>query len=166
MTPDAVKILSRFDHSFVDDAASIVQQGRMFHCSALATALADNANFDMMIIEAAAAGSSELSFYEGTVATGGTPETVFNVKRTSTRTWGGVMVTDPTVSDAGTWLLVQFMPGGSRNQATGGAASFDVAWVLKSYTSYLVRLTNRSGGAIRASIGCDHYASPQTADVN
>lgn len=156
--------------------SSRVHYGFMYHCSAIDAALANDANLDMMIttpsddyihmvIEAAAGGLSELRFYEGVTATGGNTETVYNLKRTSSRVWGGAMVTGPTVSDLGALLSVQVMPGGVKNQAVGGSAAFDLEWVCKASTKYLVRLTNRSGAATRASIGCNHYSSAQIPDA-
>jgi hypothetical protein len=158
-----------------DAALAQVDSGFMYHCSSLNASLANDASFDMaitnpaddyihMIVEAAGSGTSELYLYEGTAFTGGNAETVFNLKRTSTRLWGGVMVTAPTVSDVGTLLSVQVMPGGARNQASGGSASFSLKWICKAGTNYMVRLTNRSGGAVRASIGCNHYSSGLIAD--
>ncbi len=171
-----IRLLSASGNAFPDSPQTIVQQGLMFHCSSLSASVADNANLDMMItsiafdnphmiIEAAAGGSSELLFYEGTVATGGTPEVLYNLKRTSTKTFNGTVVTNPTVSNAGTLLSSQFMPGGNKNQAIGGDASFNLEWILKSAVPYLIRLTNRSGGAVRASIGCNHYSVPLTQDI-
>lgn len=170
-------MLAASGNRVADDPHSRVHQGVMYHCSALNATLADNANFDMlittpdddtihMVIEAAAGGFSELRLYEDVISTGGTPETVYNLKRTSLREWDGSMVTDPSISDLGTLLSSQVMPGGSRNQAIGSSASFDLEWVCKPSTAYLVRLTNKSGGAIIASIGCNHYSAPLIADAS
>jgi len=159
----------------VDGVPSKVDYGFMYHCSSVIASLTNDANFDMqittpeddyihMIIEAAGAGTCELALYEGTVSTAGNSEVIYNLKRTSPRVWGGVMVTNPTVSDVGTLLSAQIMPGGSRNQASGGSASFSLKWICKAATKYLVRLTNRSGGTIRASIGCNHFSSGLIAD--
>lgn len=147
-----------------------VDHGNMYHCSFLDPALADNDTLDMvmtnpaddyvhMIIEAAAGGFCDLLFYEGTAFTGGDTHPVYNVKRTSAREWGGTMVVNPTVSDVGTALVQQVMPGGSKNQASGGDSSFGLKWICNASESYMVRVTNRSGGTIRASIGCNHYSA-------
>lgn len=171
-----ILLLGASGRRIADDPHSRVHQGVMYHCSAINASVASDANFDMlittpaddyihMIIEAASGGLSEVRFYEGAAFSGGTPEAVMNVKRTSTREWGGTMVTAPTVSDVGTLLSAQVMPGGVKNQAVGGDASFSIEWICKVSTNYLIRLTNRSGGATRMSIGCNHYSSPLIADT-
>lgn len=158
------------------DPIFLTNQGYVYHCSALNASLANDASFDMaittpaddyihMIIEAAASGLSEVFFYENTAFTGGDAETVYNLKRTSSRVWGGSMVTAPTVSDVGTLLSTQVMPGGSKNQAVGGDATFSLKWICKASETYMIRLTNRSGAAIRASIGCNHFSSVQIPDA-
>jgi len=171
-----ILMLSASGRRVADDPHSRVHQGVMYHCSAISTNLANDANLDMMIttpaddaihmiVEAAAGGLSELRVYEGTVATGGTPEEVMNLKRTSTREWSGVMVSGPTVSDVGTLLSAQVMPGGVKNQAIGSSSAFTLEWICKVSTAYLIRLTNRSGGALRASIGCNHYSAAVISDT-
>lgn len=153
--------LASYPHTLVD-------QGRMWHCSVSSASLADNASLDMiisptpgdvigMLIEAACGGDAELGFYEDVVFTGGDVETVYNLNRTVGGQWGGIMRTGATVSNAGTLLSFQFLPGGQKNQATGAAGSIDLPWILNPNKHYMIRLTNRAGAAERASIGCDHY---------
>ncbi len=160
----------------LDDPHSRLHRGTMYHCSALTSTLGDGVNFQMslttpdddrphMIIEAACGGDADLLFYEGATVSAGMIEDVPNHKRTSSNVWGGVMRVSPTVTDAGTLLSSQFMPGGSHSQAVGSAQTFGLEWVLKPSTTYLIRMTNRSGSAQRASIGCDHYSSPLIADT-
>jgi len=154
----------------MDSTQSQVDHGFMYHCSSVIASLTNDVSFDMaittpsddyihMIIEASGGGTCEVSLYEAPVFTGGNAETVYNLKRTSSRVWGGTMVTAPSVSDPGTLLSSQIMPGGSKNQAIGGHASFNLKWICKAATKYMVRLINRSGGTIRASIGCNHFSS-------
>lgn len=147
----------------------------MYHCSLSSASLADGASLDMIIvtpasdyphmkIEAACGGDAELLLYEGVVYSGGNLEAVPNHKRYSDNVWAGTVLSGATVSDPGTQLSVQFMPGGRGGQASGAGADFDNEWVLKNGTAYLVRLTNRAGQAKRASLGCSHYSAPQMAD--
>ena len=155
----------------VDEAHARVHQGAMWHCSSLVTALSDGASLDMvitaptndnphMMMEAACGGDAELLFYEGVLFSGGTTETVYNHKRTASDVWAGIVLTSPTITSTGTQLSVKFMPGGSHGQAQGSAQSFDQEWIIRNDSSYLLRLTNRSGSAKRASLGCSHYSSP------
>ena len=161
-----------------DDPHSRVHQGAMWHCSVLASSVADGASLDMVItapagdfphmtLEAACGGSAELQFYEGTISSSGTVETIYNHKRTSSATWAGDIRTNPTIlsSNLGTLLTVQYMPGGSKSQAVGSGQTFDLEWIIRNDVSYLLRLTNRSGSTQRASIGCNHYSCPRLADA-
>lgn len=159
-----------------DDPISRINEGVMYHCSLIDAALANNANLDMMInapagdpihmiMEVGCGGTAELGFFEGVAATGGDVEAVYNHKRTSSRVWGGTMVSNPSISDLGTRLISQMLPAGSRNQASGGASSFEAEWILQTGINYLMRVTNRSGSAQVAFVGCDHYSSPLILDT-
>jgi hypothetical protein len=160
--------LSSYPHTLID-------QGRMWHCSTSSASLADGDSLDMiispppgdfigMLLEGACGGDAEFLFYEGVVFTGGSVETVYNLKRTVNRQWRGTMTTGATVSSPGTLLSTQFLPGGQKNQAAGASGTIELPWILNVNKVYLVRLTNRAGGAKRASIGCNHYSSPFIPD--
>ena len=63
----------------------------------------------------------------------------------------------PTVTAAGNQLVNVFLPGGARNQATGGTIRTGTEWVLRTNTNYLLRLTNRAGSAQPASLAVQWY---------
>ncbi len=63
----------------------------------------------------------------------------------------------PTVTSAGNQLYITLLPGGARNQATGGTARPGTERVLRTNTNYLLRLTNRAGGNQPASLGIQWY---------
>jgi hypothetical protein len=136
-----------------------------FHGSA--NQLASNANMDIAIAWAAGktphlvfdvncGGDAEFKIYEGATVTGGTAFTAINRYRPSTNVSASAALIDPTVTSTGTILASQFISGGSGGQATG-AAAFSFQYVLKPLTTYLFRLTNRSGQSHMAHAMIEWY---------
>lgn len=155
------------------DPHTQVHRGRMFTAHTINESLSDNASMDVaitppaddwphLIVEPGISGTSELRFYEGATVTGGVAMPAHNHLRTSSRVFGGTIVSAPTVSDTGSPLLLgMVVPGGAGPMAVGAAQSgFDTEWALKAGTTYLIRLTNRSGQTRRASLVLTFYSAP------
>jgi hypothetical protein len=131
--------------------------GEAFIISLMQLAVADDANVDLFIavgdkelhmtFSGGAAGDAHAFLYEGSTHTsGGTPVVAYNryrsstVTSTATFTAGGVNVPGATA------IISQYVPGGSKNQATGGDAGEREEIILAANTNYLARITNKSGG--------------------
>ncbi len=132
-----------------------------------ASALADNASLSFgvttggarihLVARGAIGGDFEGLLYEGSVWTGGTGQDIFNKRRDSLITTTASVVRDPTVSNVGTLLENEFIPGGIGPQAVGGSAGQDMEWILAPNRKYLVRITNRAGNAQPASLALEWY---------
>ena len=106
--------------------------------------------------EVAVGGNCKLSMIEGGTITGGTALVIFNHQRNSTKTQSGSATHAGTLT-GGTILGIEFVPGGSKNFATGGGARSDHEIVGLIGKAYTVELVNISGGAIQASIQFNWY---------
>lgn len=126
--------------------------------------VADDANADLIIETPAdktahslflmfTAGDFELRVYEGITydSETGTAITPQNFNRTFTNTAGTTARQGATVSDTGTLIHTLAIPGGSGtgffSSVTTSSVRGNNEWVFKAGTAYLIRLTNRSGGA-------------------
>lgn len=170
-----LQMLSASGRSIADVPLSRVQQGVMYHCSVVSASLASAANFDMvlttpasdavhLIVEAGCGGIAELGLYEGVVATGGTSQTVVNQKRASAQVSDVAVVTNPSVSNAGTRLFSQLLPIGGLEPGTGH--SFESEWILAANTRYLIRITNRVALLAQlVCIGFSCYLASATSDA-
>lgn len=63
---------------------------------------------------------------------------------------------DPTVTNAGTGMVISYLPGGSKNFATGSTTSSFEEWILPS-GNYLLRLVNLTAQAQQASVSLEFY---------
>lgn len=102
-------------------------------------------------------GDAEGEFCEAVDITGGTQMAERNHNRPSSKTATAAVLRDPTVNDAGVLLEHLFMPGGTRQFAVGSTGSQRTEWICLPNTTYMMRLTNRSGGAQPGSIGVVWY---------
>ena len=132
--------------------------------------LADNATLEVLIqagnqpmhtvYAAAAGGDAEIALFEGTTfSAAGTAMPARNMSRLSTNTALATITHTPTTTLDGAQLQNAFLPGGAGGPPStpGGAARQDTEWVLAPDTNYLLRLTNRSGGAQPASLVVQWY---------
>lgn len=103
-------------------------------------------------------GDAELFVYEGSTTSGGTPFTPVNRNRNYTITNPSqvAMVINPTVSNVGTELDAQIIPGGVGKKSAGGTAG-SLEYVLKPLTTYLFRLTNVNGTEHAAYLTLEWY---------
>jgi hypothetical protein len=147
-----------------------LHEGRAFYAYYLngdANQLADDASIDIAVAWAAGkyphlvfdvncGGDAEFTIYENATVTGGTSFTAINRYRSSANTSSSAILINPTVTTTGTALTGEFLAGGSGGQA-GGAAAFSFQYVLAPLTTYLFRLTNRSGQAHMAHLMIEWY---------
>lgn len=144
-----------------------VHQSRRFKASYLqphGSELADDATHDFLIrvgalgahatLRVSVGGNCELLVYEATtVSANGAVLATVSKNREVLGTGQTLMYDGPTVTGAGTLLLSQYVPGGTRGTAAGGGWG-ESEWVLAPNTNYLVRITNRAGGSgIQLSVG-------------
>lgn len=188
---DAVKVLLEMpDGTHVDptvvlyaggqrpvvDAHTHIHRGQMFTADYDVAALANNASIDIILttpaddyphlnINAGIGGDGLLYIYEDVVFTGGTLLTIVNHKFTSTNTAGEVLLHTPTVSDVGNNKITHYIPGGTGGISVGGVGGRSEELILKPSTNYLIRLTNVSGQARRASIDMKWYQSVDIPDA-
>ena len=142
--------------------------GRFFFASYYNAAVAAAANIDMLIVTGATTtphigimvdtgAQGVMSVYEGvTASSNGTPVTVFNANRASTKTSTATAFYTPTITGTGTAILpARFVNGGRGNNAIG-SSSGDFAriteLILLPSTKYLFRFTNTSAGATPVSM--------------
>lgn len=150
-----------------------LHSGRFFFASYYNATLANAANLDMLVVTGAVTtphiavmvdvgNECTLSIYEAaTTSADGTGVTSYNANRASANVSTAVITHTPTVTGTGTALIPShYVPGGGAGGGPGGSSiggsSTDFARVpeivLKTSTKYLFRLTNVSGGAIKASM--------------
>ena len=157
----------------------MIHDGMFFDASQIVASVANGANLDILLkFPAGAIGHlllveftlqdapCDIFFYEDTtVSADGAAVNVRNHNRVGTPndSSNAEVFTGPTVTDVGTLLHERFIPdaGGQGNQAAGLlVAGEDAEWVLGHPTeamNYMWRLTNNSGGAIKASFHFNGY---------
>ena len=161
---------------FVADAHTRVHRGEMFRFGIIFASLANDATFTIalttpdddwphVVAHPALDGSMDFQVLEGATITGGTELTIHNHKRYSEKVSGWTAVHSPTISDEGLSFYNCHMPGGTGPMASGSANGFDDEFPLKSSTTYLFRITNRSGQARRGSLCVIGYKAPEIPDA-
>jgi len=139
----------------------------VYYLNGSANKLANDASIDIaiawasgktphLVFDVNCGGDAEFTIYENAVVTGGTPFTAINRYRPSTNTSASAALINPTVTSTGTALTGEFLAGGSGGQA-GGASAYSFQYVLSPLTTYLFRLTNRSGQAHMAHMMIEWY---------
>lgn len=168
-----VAVVTASGNAPADDPHSRIHQGVFYSASEIVGALADDANFDMILTtpaddwphcapEPSFDASADFLIYEDPTFTVGTSVDVVNHNRNSANTFDGTVVHTPTVTVPGTQILISdHVPGGTGGNASGSTAGqFANEFILKPSTSYLFRLTNRSGQANRGGIILNFYSAP------
>jgi len=147
-----------------------LHEGRAFYAYFLngdANQLADDASINIaaawaagkyphLVFDVRCGGDAEFTIFENATVTGGTSFTAINRDRSSTNTSSSAILINPTITTTGTAITGEFLAGGSGNQA-GGASAFSFQYVLAPLTTYLFRLTNRSGRAHMAHLMIEWY---------
>jgi hypothetical protein len=147
-----------------------LHEGRAFYAYFLngdANQLADNASINIaaawaagkyphLVFDVRCGGDAEFTIFENATVTGGTSFTAINRDRSSTNTSSSAILINPTVTTTGTAITGEFLAGGTGGQASG-AAAFSFQYVLAPLTTYLFRLTNRSGQAHMAHVMIEWY---------
>ena len=139
----------------------------VYYLNGSANKLANDASIDIaiawasgktphLVFDVNCGGDAEFTIYENAVVTGGTSFTAINRYRPSTNTSASAALINPTVTSTGTALTGEFLAGGSGGQA-GGASAYSFQYVLSPLTTYLFRLTNRSGQAHMAHMMIEWY---------
>lgn len=158
-----IKALSSTNIPTATDPLTRIQRGTMFSIGLYDGALAAGDSIDVSIdtpstnyshitFTASLSGEGEMNMYEGSSVSGGTPITLYNHKRHSTRTFAGTAVSGPTINSTGTLLHQSLLPGGSQAGGAGSSVPFLDEWVLKQNENYLLRCFNRTNQAILASL--------------
>jgi hypothetical protein len=109
-----------------------------------------------LLVDASCGGDAELYIYEGATVTGGTAFTAVRRNRVIETASQSAVLINPTVTNVGTELDGQIVPGGTGKKA-GGAGTGGLEMVLKPLTTYLFRLTNVNGTAHMAELLLEWY---------
>lgn len=149
-----------------------IHHGEFFSAFTYEAALADD-GFSSILIQCAetmschfsyivrAGGDAEIQLYEApTFSNAGSSLTVVDRNRITNNSPLTTLTTGPTVSDTGTLLESQFIPGGTTGFLSfnpGGEGSMFKEYVFAPGTDYLLYAYNRAGGAQPMNIQVDFY---------
>ena len=147
-----------------------VHDGDMYQTHTMNLALADDASLDIVFVvreyeahanfSAAIGGDAYAFLYENTAPVDyGTPLTIWCMNRVANKIATAGAYTAPTHSNIGAELNGSVIPGGSGHPlaAAGGVARTNTEWILHPDRNYLARITNKSGGAVVASMMVQWY---------
>lgn len=138
-----------------------IHQHQVFTVSAISEGVVDDASVEVLIrvpsgydchIDITGTASHDAFGYifdTPTVTADGTPLTPHNHSRNVPEGTPASVVSvfnAPTISDDGTEIFATYLPGGQKNQATGGSAAGAGEWNLHA-GDYLLRFTNKGGQA-------------------
>lgn len=111
-----------------------------------------------LVYEVACGGDAEVSLYEApTVSSNGTALARVNMDRNSQGGSDVLTFRDPTVTVVGNLIQNTLIPGGTQPRTGGGVGRQNTEWLLRLNTLYLLRVTNRSGGAQPVSVLIQWY---------
>jgi len=147
-----------------------IHKGLFFTGGHYIASLANDASLDLLIQNGATnthmdfyesvGGDSIIMLYEGvTFSNAGTDVTVSNHNRKSANAFIGTITHTPTITGLGNQInSTVFSAGGTGGNAQGGSFDgFSNEFVLKENTNYLLRATNVSGQARKASMKVSFY---------
>lgn len=146
-----------------------IHQGVFFGAGRYFGTLGNNDTLDVLVIVGSknshsvptwnAGGDCEARWFEDTtVSANGSEIPSTNHARYSSNEALTKVYSTPTITDDGNEQTDgRFIPGGSGPLAGGGTSSFNNEVVLKADTTYLFRITNRSGQGIILSFNLDWY---------
>jgi hypothetical protein len=122
-------------------------------------AMQTGARYCHVVARAAFGGDAEGELREGAAiqAGTGTATVAYNKNRASANAATATVIRDPNITNAGTLIENEFLPGGTGPLAVGGASIQRAEWVLARNTLYLFRMTNRAGAAQPGSLALEWY---------
>ena len=144
-------------------------EGDVYYFAHLYESVANNETADMYInvgdiplhttLRVNTGGTTFVNVYEGTTLSASGDDVVpQNKNRLFPNTNEFTVQADPTIDDLGTPMGTgEMLPGGSAGQKAGSSNDERDEWVLAPNTTYLLRVTNKSGGAIHISISSSVY---------
>lgn len=156
-----------------DASSGPLDAGRSFHAQALSTALADNADLDILLVVPAdgsmqvgfgfaLGGDGTAEFFEDTiVSANGTALTAVNRNRNSSNVATMLVFEGPTVTGDGVLLSASIVPGGEGKKDSIGSGGGQADVILKRGANYLFRLTNLSGAVQIASVTVNWVEDPE-----
>lgn len=141
------------------------EDGENFVATDVVTGIADAATQEWLIVvgsepiavksAASVEGKSTFDFYEGTlVSANGAAINLFDSNRVTGNTPLAAVYDSPTITNDGTILAEALLQSGEKQRAVTSTESGD-RLILKATTNYLIRLTNKSGGAIDVDLNVD-----------
>lgn len=151
----------------LDTVHNRIHRGHMFEVNINDAALANADTLEVLLVVIGEAhflrnvvvgGDAKVQLYEGTTTSAsGSEITPQNRNRTSTNVASCEVYSGPTITDDGTLISDQFLPGGVQKAQSVGAESRGWnEWVLAP-GNHLLRLTNISGAAQIAHIELNFY---------
>lgn len=160
-------------YGMIGDIHHLIHLGTVFSVGGLFQDLADDATLDILIRTGAGelhldyeidAGGDMLYFgLEGVVgqtAAGvvlGTALTPYNKYREKSDITGVEFWIVPALVSTGTTLLAKFIPGGTKNQASGGSGGGRDEWILNPNTDYALRIMNIAAAAKTFGAVLEYY---------
>lgn len=164
----------------IDDLALVVMdyehfrvhQAEMYAFHYQNLAVSNDASVDILIaasalthaaFEVVSEGLAYGFLYEAGTYSGGTAVTGYNRNREAALvgtapTFSGSVKHTPTVTAVGTEIAANIVPGGSTPaSAQGGGRASSNEWLLADGVDYLLRVTNKSGGAAYIEVSMDLY---------
>ena len=147
---------------------SKIRRGRFFTTAKIFTGILNNGKVEILVktgpnfshitkFMLAAGGDSILEIFEDTiVSVDGSVLFVANNNCDSTLTADGTHFFTPTITDEGTLVVEEYIPGGSGPMASGGVNP-GAEFLLKKSSNYLIRGTNVSGNTKTMCIGASFF---------
>lgn len=154
----------------IDHAHDQTHKGHYFSGGFYNSSVADTTSMELLIqngsvstfhmkLGVVASGNSTVQIFEGTTFSGaGTTVTMTNHNRVSVTAFSGTVTHTPTLTLDGTQITATgFIPGGTKHTGGGGDFGFSNELILAKSTNYLIRVTNVSGSAMKASLSVEGY---------
>lgn len=157
---------------FVSHEHGQIHNSNFFSAGYLDLAVATTADIEVMFetgaaeihtfLKLIAGGDALFEVFEGvTTSAAGTALTATGHYRPSPGTTSVTWTHSPTVTDYGTTLWQEYIPGGSQGQTPGAAQTVGAEQVVfKANTKYILKLTNNATGAEPLQITMAYYHGP------
>lgn len=144
--------------SVVDDITRKVRQGEVFHFNRVFEGVGDGNTADILLstgsnrpsvrIAVASGAKSIFTVHEDvTTSDDGTEVTKYSRNRNTSPTFDTTVFHTPTITNSGTVIAEDYLPGGIKNKEVGASNRDLAVWIIKPNTKYLLRVNNTSGGS-------------------